>query len=350
MSFSANGKFLATCAEDRAIFIWNTKDWKERDHKSLRYNVDFDHASHITWSPDSKAFIYNRSNDKLIEVCKVSRKTDGWIASVSKALTFPKVHNNETVGLGIAVNGKYIMSCSSGTDIVLWDLKGSELARLDTYLMNNYTAKISPCGRFIAASGFTPDVKVWEVVFSKSGEFKQVARAFELTGHSSGVWDFAFNADSSKIATISKDGSWRLFDTKIEFEKGEEPHLLMSGKHKTDNAKSSLALSPDGQVIALASASNLTFINLIDGKIDKTISNIYTGPITRICFDSAGDYVLTAGEKHVRVFHNVTGRKANIQSARTKLQASGNSLATKERLQEIIDKAEAFLTGIGEKV
>jgi hypothetical protein len=45
------------------------------------------------------------------------------------------------------------MTCSSGTEIVLWDLKGAELARIETYLINNFTSKISPCGRFIAASG-----------------------------------------------------------------------------------------------------------------------------------------------------------------------------------------------------
>lgn len=68
---------------------------------------------------------------------------------------------------------------------------------------------------FIATrTGFAPDVKVWEVVFNKSGEFLHVGRAFELTGHKSGVWDIAFDADTSHVATVSKDGRWRIFDTK----------------------------------------------------------------------------------------------------------------------------------------
>lgn len=64
--------------------------------------------------------------------------------------------------------------------------------------------------------GFAPDVKIWQVVFAKTGEFKSLSRAFELTGHSSGVYDFAFNADSSLVSTISKDGSWRLYNIKSE--------------------------------------------------------------------------------------------------------------------------------------
>lgn len=62
-------------------------------------------------------------------------------------------------------------------------------------------------------SGFAPDVKVWEVQFSKSGEFKQVVRAFELAGHTSGVYDFAFSSDSGKMATVSKDSTWKVFNT-----------------------------------------------------------------------------------------------------------------------------------------
>ena len=46
--------------------------------------------------------------------------------------------------------------------------------------------------------GFTPDVKVWEVCFDKSGNFQDVRRAFELKGHTAGVQWFAFSADSHR--------------------------------------------------------------------------------------------------------------------------------------------------------
>uniref|UniRef100_A0A0A9Y2A4 Transducin beta-like protein 2 n=1 Tax=Lygus hesperus TaxID=30085 RepID=A0A0A9Y2A4_LYGHE len=123
MDFSANGKFLATCADDRAVYVWSTRDWKEKEHKYIRYNVEYDHASLISWSPDSKAFVYNRSVDNLLEVCKLTKRSDGWIQSLSKAVTFPQGHKDETIGLGISSNGKYIMTCSNATDLILWDLE-----------------------------------------------------------------------------------------------------------------------------------------------------------------------------------------------------------------------------------
>lgn len=52
--------------------------------------------------------------------------------------------------------------------------------------------------RFVASCGFTPDVKVWEVCFGKTGDFREVTRAFELKGHSAGVHAFAFSNDSHR--------------------------------------------------------------------------------------------------------------------------------------------------------
>ena len=47
-------------------------------------------------------------------------------------------------------------------------------------------------------TGFTPDVKVWEVVFDKSQNFKEVTRAFELKGHTAGVYSFSFSEGSTR--------------------------------------------------------------------------------------------------------------------------------------------------------
>lgn len=348
MDFSSNGKYLATCAEDRSIFLWSTKDWNQREHKFVRINVEFDHATFIKWSPDSKAFIIQKNMENIIEVYKIAKKPDGWISGASKAIEFPKQHEEAVIGLGIACNGKYIMSCSNKTDLLIWDLKGQQLAKVDTYLMNTHCARISPCGKFVVASGFAPDVKVWEVRFSKTGEFSQVSRAFELQGHSSGVYDFGFSADSSRMATVSKDGTWKLYDTNIEYMKGEDPHLLMTGSYKHENVPAHLALSPNGDVIAIASNNKLMFYSALSGKCDKIIENIYTGPITALLFDSLGKYVLTAGERHVRVFHNVTGYRTFIAATKEKFRQSVSS-AQKERMTKQIEEAEAFLKSVGEK-
>ncbi|KAK3916252.1 Transducin beta-like protein 2 [Frankliniella fusca] len=332
----------------RAVVLWNAKHLDQKEHKNLRVNVEFDHAVMVRWSPDSKAFIIHKGVENVVEVHKVSKKPDGWIGPVTKAITFPKAHVEDVVGMDIAVNGRFIMTCSEKTDLVLWDLKGERLASLDTLTVQTHRARISPCGHFVAASGFTPDVKVWEVLLSKSGEFDRVARAFELKGHSSGVYDFAFSADSSRVATISKDGNWRVFDTKVEYQKGEEPRLLRTGKHDGSAAvKSRLAIAPDGESFAVATGSDLWLYVVNSGRLLATIHDVYSGPINCVRFDSTGKFVLTAGDRHVRVFHNMAHHAAAAEVSAARLKQSGLSAATKDRLAGLVASSEDFLDSFG---
>ncbi|XP_066585275.1 transducin beta-like protein 2 isoform X3 [Prorops nasuta] len=346
MDFSCNGKFLATCAQDRTVLLWCTKEFGSKERRSLRINIEFDHATLIRWSPDGKAFIIHKAMANTIEVYKVAKKGDGFLASATKALEFPKRHVDDVVGMDIACTGKYIITCSTANDLIIWDLKGQILGTVDMHLGTVHRARISPCGRFVAASGFTPDVKVWEVVFSKSGEFKQVSKAFDLAGHSSGVFDFGFSADTAQTATVSKDGTYRFYDTKIEFEKGEDPHLLVTGSWKVATP-AVLSLSPNGEVLVIGHGSSLSFYITLTGAFDATIENIFTGSIKKIVFDAMGEHVFVAGDKHIKIFHNVTGYRATIESTKRKLQHKQTS-ATKERLESTIAECKRFLENLGE--
>jgi WD40 repeat protein len=194
-----------------------------KDRKTFRVNVEYDHVYKLVWSPDSKALLGFKAMENAIEAYRVEKK-DGMFSSYAKSITFPPAHeNDDIVSLDISFNGKFIVSASNRTELILWDHRGNILDKLDTFLMTNYAAKISPCGRFLAVSGFAPDVKVFEVKFNKnSGTYEKTVRAFELTGHKSGVWDFAFDQDGSHVATCCKDGTFKLFEVKSELEFGME--------------------------------------------------------------------------------------------------------------------------------
>lgn len=348
MDFAANGKYLASCGDDRTIFVWDTKDFSQKDRRSLRINVEYDHATHVKWSPDCKAVIAHRFNDNCIEIFKIEKKKDGWI-SANKAFTFPKAHDTDIVGMGIATNGKFIMTCSNKTDLVLWDLKGEKLATVDTFLMSTTCAKISPCGRFVVASGFTPEAKTWEVIFDKSGEFKEVKSVVELTlgGHTSGVYDVAFDVDSSHMATVSKDGTWRLFDTNVNYKQGQGVRFEKTGKYELDGSNALIALSPNSEVIAIAAANDLQFFSTFTGELDCTIENVAEGSITALFFDASGKYLLVSADKQIKIFHNVTGYRCSIVTAKEKLKEHQTS-ATKDRLLQLIKESETFLKNMGE--
>jgi WD40 repeat protein len=53
---------------------------------------------------------------------------------------------------------------------------------------------------------------LWEVQHAKdTGEFSKVVKVMELKGHKSAVLCVAFSSDSTKVATTSKDGTWKLW-------------------------------------------------------------------------------------------------------------------------------------------
>ncbi|XP_014367352.2 transducin beta-like protein 2 isoform X2 [Papilio machaon] len=349
MDFSANGKFMAATCDDGSVILWDVRNLNQKEHKTLRVNIPYDYASRVAWSPDSKAFIVHTARENNIIVYKIEKKKDGAIGAATPVITFDKVHEENIVGFGISSNGKFMMSCSSKTDMVIWDLKGQQLDRLDTYLMSTHSAKISPCGRFVVATGFSPDVKVMEVCFTKTGEFKQVTKAFELTGHSSGVYDVAFDVDTSHIATISKDGTWKLYHTKIEYSRGESPHVLETGKYTQCAASPNIALSPNAEVLAVAVDSAVEFYDTYTGQLYDTVDNIYSGIINYMCFDASGKYLFVCGDKVVRVLHNVCGYFTTIASC-TRLLSQKQTSATTERLNNTIQSCKETLASFGKQV
>jgi len=198
MDFSSNGKYLATCADDRTVRIWSTKDFLQREHRSMRANVELDHATLVRFSPDCRAFIVWLASGDTLRVFKMTKREDGGYTFTANPEDFPKKHKAPIINIGIADTGKFIMTASSDTTILIWNLKGRVLSTINTNQMNNTHAAISPCSRFVASCGFTPDVKVWEVCFGKKSEFQEVVRAFELKGHSAAVHFFAFSNDSRR--------------------------------------------------------------------------------------------------------------------------------------------------------
>ncbi|XP_058811105.1 transducin beta-like protein 2 [Topomyia yanbarensis] len=328
---------------DRIIFIWSTKEFSNtKDRRSFRINVDYDHAVRVRWSPDGRALVAYKYNEGCIEVYRVD-KVEGWFQNPTKGITFPRAYMDDIVGYGIAPDGKYLMTCSNRTELTIWDVRGNVLEKIDTFLMNTYGAKISPCGKFIAACGFASDVPIWEVKFSKSDEFQGVQKAFDLTGHKSGVYDVAFDQDTSKTVTVCKDGTWRIFNTKIEYNKGEMPRCLVTGAYDTTSAAALVALSPPGEIVAISTGKSIHFFSAISGKLEGSIENLCSEQITSIQFDSMGKYLLVCADRYVRVFHNIPGYKVALEIAQQKLKQPKITAATRERILMQIAENDAFL-------
>jgi len=345
LGLSPNDKFLASSSQDRSLILWPSKHFASKDHKSTRGNVPYDHGAHLIWSPDGKAVILHKEVSRQIEVYKVTKKEGTDVYIVQPTLEFPTLHpaEDDIIALDIDSKGKYMMTCSTNkNDLALFDLKGSLLARLDTVQMTTYYASISPCGKFVAACGFTPDVRVWSVKFSKGGGFEKVSRAFELTGHSSGVYHLAWRNDSARVATISKDGTWRIYSINPDT---SEVKQVANGKVDA-LPESRLALSPDGKVLAISRDKNILLYGLEPAKLLMEIENVHTQSINGLLFDAESRWLISSGDKHIRVFHNVIGFQKTLVDLKQTLEDAVTQ-GHKDRLKQQIQELKTKLKSIG---
>ncbi|KAF2353611.1 WD40 repeat [Trinorchestia longiramus] len=351
---SANGKGLVTAGLDRTLFFYNVRDAFSHGSASVpgtRNNIPFDSVSRLCWSPDYTAIVVHMADTLTIEVLKGTKKPDGTLTGLEKVREFPKPFPEPLVGLSVATGGQFIMTCDVKNQLCLWDLKGELLTSVDTKQGHSLSATVSLDGRFIATSGFTPDVKVYEVLYEKGdNSFKSLKKCFDLTGHNSRVFCCSINTDSTRMATVSKDGTWRLYDTAVEYAKGQDPRLLISGsvpnaRNCSDDEACLVRLSPNNRVVLVTVHSSVLCFSSSNADLVYSIDNIYAGPILDVFFDAANQFFITVGDQHAHLFHNVAGHYTTIEDLEVSLKSASYS-GLKERIRAQLDDAKKALAKI----
>ncbi|GFY57153.1 transducin beta-like protein 2 [Trichonephila inaurata madagascariensis] len=149
------------------------------------------------------------------------------------------------------------------------------------------------------------------------------------------------------MLTVSKDGTWKLWDTNIEYTKGQEPYLLKTQNHGI-SSKCVCALSPDGRTVAIASvtASDVSFYSAITGDLQAELKEIHPDPIRCMLFSPDGQYLFVASGRHIRVFHNVPGFE-NIILGLEEAKRNAKNMSMRDRLQTQIEEAKAVLNTFG---
>jgi len=278
-------------------------------------------------------------------VFKINKKKDGTTAAVtiSHEYDFPKQHKADIISVGISCAGTYVMTASKDTMLIIWNLKGEVYEKLDTLLMYNSCAKISPCGNLVAASGFTADVKMWHVGF-KNGEFQKVSRALELKGHSAGVYSFSFTSDSKRMATVSKDGNWKVWDIDVDYLKGQGSYLLKTGSFNppTEGVSVHIALTPDTFTVALSVGRSISLYNTNTCNCEEVLEDVHPGNISSLIWYSDSRQLVSSGGRSIHVWHNPVGARASLEDLKTKLLKAKND-SMKERIEAQLKETKAYL-------
>ncbi|WP_293079918.1 AAA-like domain-containing protein [Moorena sp. SIO4A1] len=259
VSFSRDGKTLATAS-------WNTvRVWDLQSNPLALLRGHQDSVTSVSFSRDGK-MLATASNDKTVRlwdlqgnqlalfqghqdsVNSVSFSRDGKTLATaswntvrvwdlqSNPLALFQGHQDSVTSVSFSRDGKMLATASNDT-VRLWDLQGNSLAVLRGHQSFVYDAKFNPDGKMLATAS-SDTVRLWDL---------QGNPLAVLKGHQSSILSVSFSPDGQMLATASWDKTVRLWDLQ------GNPLALLRGHQDRVN---SVSFSPNGQMLATASRDN----------------------------------------------------------------------------------------------
>ena len=311
VAFSPDGQYLASGSKDQSVKVWRMSNGtlvsSRSDHAQRVNSVAFSPSGQwlASGSDDDTAKLYRTSDWGLVQtftghtndVLSVAFSPDSnrlatgsWDGTVrlwnvtNARLPLSLMHGSNVFCVAFSRDGKLLASGANDHSIKLWDLKRSVL--VDTLLGHSasvLTLAFTPDSQMLASGSWSPEfaIKVWGQSpagpTASNGLNPLNQLLFTVTNHSSSINELIFTPNSKLISGA---------DTTARFWEGLNGRFL-----RMINAASSvtsMAVSPDGQLIALPGANHTVKIyHTADGTLVQTLVG-HTQDITGLAFSHDG--------------------------------------------------------------
>ena len=269
VAFSRNGQWLASGSDDDTAKLYRTSDWG----LVVTFTGHTNDVLSVAFSPDSKR-LATGSWDDTVRLWNIT----------NASLPLSLIHGSNVFCVAFSPDGKLLASGANDHSIKLWDLKRSVL--VDTLLGHSasvLTLAFTPDSQMLASGSWSPEfaIKVWGQSpagpTASNGLNPLNQLLFTVTNHSSSINELIFAPDDKLISGA---------DTTARFWQGLNGRFLRMINAAT--SVTTMALSPDGQLIALPGANHTVKIyHTADGTLVQTLVG-HTQDITGLAFSHDG--------------------------------------------------------------
>ncbi|WP_406693499.1 c-type cytochrome domain-containing protein [Singulisphaera sp. Ch08] len=216
-------------------------------------------------------------------------------------------HTEPVKAVAVSADGKTAFSASPDKTVRVWNLADGKLSRQMNAPAPVLAIALSPDGKTLALGGQDNGISLLNAADGKL--------TATLKGHTGPVNRLAFTPDGARLASVSSDGSGRIWTLPPEADlqasktpddvKLADPIVLASHKGPVQ----ALAVTPDGQLIITGGDdATVRLWNVADGKLAHTIEGQHSGLVLAVAVSPDGKTLLTgSADKNARLFDLPTG-------------------------------------------
>jgi len=244
IDYSPDGKLLANGGDAGVVRVWDAKRGIEMFSRELGGII---HA--LSFSPDGN-FLAAASEDGGIKV---------WDAGTGEVISSPP-RQSGMYNIAFLADGRYATAGQDGTARV-WDpLTGQQALLLAGPNSTVISVAGSPDGKRIITGAYDGNLRIWDATPGKE--------LMTIPAHGGIVWEVAYSPDGKRLASASVDGTVKVWDASSGV-----LLLSISGGEEVADGLISVAFSPDGKLLAAGNlAGRITIWDSQSGEIVTSLS------------------------------------------------------------------------------